>query len=112
MRVKVRRDIKFQGYAASGSLEISAPGAFTAVGFSGLRRKPGASAAERGKLTLFKTIDENERERHDLRFAHLPGYRPKLSLWRFRIPPDSDIRRATIVAPRPWRGAPKPQDPA
>jgi len=49
----------------SGSIEISVPGAFTAVGFSGQQKDPGASAAERGRPSLFKTIDEDRRERHD-----------------------------------------------
>ncbi len=55
----------FRGTRGSGSIEISVPGAFTAIGFSGLRKKPGASAAEGGRLTLFKTIDEDQREGHD-----------------------------------------------
>ena len=46
-------------------MEISVPGAFTAVGFSGQQKKPGASAAERGRPSLFKTIDEDRRQRHD-----------------------------------------------
>jgi len=54
-----------QGTRGSGSIEISVPGSFTAVGFSGLKKKPGASAAERGRLSLFKTIDEDRRERDD-----------------------------------------------
>ena len=45
----------------SGCLEISAPGAFTAVGFFRPKKKSGASAAERGRLRLFKTIDEDRR---------------------------------------------------
>src|SRR6185437_17155108 len=49
----------------SGSIQISVPGAFTAVGFSGQQKNPGASAAERGRPSLFKTIDEDRRERHD-----------------------------------------------
>jgi len=49
----------------SGYLKISAPGAFPALRFSGLRKKPGASAAERGRLRLFKTIDEDRRESQD-----------------------------------------------
>lgn len=35
------------------------------VGFSGQQKNPGASAAERGRPSLFKTIDEDRRERHD-----------------------------------------------
>jgi hypothetical protein len=54
-----------QGTRGSGSIEISVPGSFTAVDFSGLKKKSGASAAERGRLSLFKTIDEERRERHD-----------------------------------------------
>src|ERR1700749_5058138 len=54
-----------RGTRGSGSIEISAPGAFTAVGFSSQKKKPGASAAERGSPSLLKTIDQNRRERHD-----------------------------------------------
>jgi hypothetical protein len=49
----------------SGSMEISVPGAFTAVGFFRPKKKAGASAAERGRPSLFKTIDEDRRARHD-----------------------------------------------
>jgi hypothetical protein len=45
----------FRGTRGSRSIEISVPGAFTAVGFSGQRKKPGASAAERGRPSLFQT---------------------------------------------------------
>ncbi len=45
----------------SGCLEISAPEAFTAFGFFGPKKKPGASAAERGRPRLSKTIDEDPR---------------------------------------------------
>ncbi len=55
----------FRGTRGSGSIEISVPGAFTAVRFSGQQKNPGASAAERGRPSLFKTIDEDRRERHD-----------------------------------------------
>jgi hypothetical protein len=55
----------FRDTRGSRSIEISAPGAFTAVGFSGQQKKPGASAAERGRPSLFKTIDEDRRQRHD-----------------------------------------------
>jgi hypothetical protein len=55
----------FRGTRSSRSIEISVPGAFTAVGFSGQQKKLGESAAERGRLSLFKTIDEDRRERHD-----------------------------------------------
>jgi hypothetical protein len=55
----------FPGTRGSRSIEISVPGAFTAVGFSGQQKNPGASAAERGRPSLFKTIDEDRRERHD-----------------------------------------------
>src|SRR5271168_5359551 len=55
----------FRGTRGSRSIEISVPGAFTAVGFSGQQKNPGASAAERGRPSLFKTIDEDRRERHD-----------------------------------------------
>jgi hypothetical protein len=54
-----------RGTRGSRSIEISVPGAFTAVGFSGQQKNPGASAAERGRPSLFKTIDEDRRERHD-----------------------------------------------
>ncbi len=54
-----------QGTRGSGSIEISVPGAFTAVVFSGQHKNPVASAAERGRPSLFKTIDEDRRERHD-----------------------------------------------
>src|SRR5271155_4362511 len=55
----------FWGTRGSRSIEISVPGAFTAVGFSGQQKNPGASAADRGRPSLFKTIDEDRRERHD-----------------------------------------------
>src|ERR1700691_4222807 len=55
----------FRGTRGSRSIEISVPGASTAVGFSGQQKNPGASAAERGRPSLFKTIDEDRRERHD-----------------------------------------------
>ena len=55
----------FRDTRGSRSIEISVPGAFTAVEFSGQQKKPGASAAERGRPSLFKTIDEDRRERHD-----------------------------------------------
>jgi len=55
----------FRDTRDSGSIEISVPGAFTAVGFSGQQKNPGASAAERGRPSLFKTIDEDRRETHD-----------------------------------------------
>jgi hypothetical protein len=55
----------FRGTQGRGSIKISVPGAFTAVGFSGQQKKPGASAAERGRPSLFKTIDEDRRARHD-----------------------------------------------
>ena len=55
----------FRDTRGSRSIEISVPGAFTAVGFSGQQKNPGASAAERGRPSLFKTIDEDQRERHD-----------------------------------------------
>src|ERR1035438_9815846 len=54
-----------RGTRGSRSIEISVPGAFTTVGFSGQQKNPGASAAERGRPSLFKTIDEDRRERHD-----------------------------------------------
>jgi len=54
-----------QGTRRSGSIEISVPGAFTTDGFSGQQKNPGASAAERGRPSLLKTIDEDQRERHD-----------------------------------------------
>jgi hypothetical protein len=55
----------FRGTRGSRSIEISVPGAITAVGFSGQQKNPRASAAERGRRSLFKTIDEDRRERHD-----------------------------------------------
>jgi hypothetical protein len=55
----------FRATQGSRSIEISVPGASTAVGFSGQQKNPGASAAERGRLSVFKTIDEDRRERHD-----------------------------------------------
>jgi hypothetical protein len=55
----------FRDTRGSRSIEISVPGAFTAVGFSGQQKNPRASAAERGRPSLFKTIDEDRRERHD-----------------------------------------------
>jgi len=54
----------FRDTRGSRSIEISVPGAFTAVGFSGQQKNPGASAAERGRPSLFKTIDEDQRQRH------------------------------------------------
>ena len=55
----------FRDTRGSGSIEISVPGALTAVGFPGQQKNTGASAAERGRPSLFKTIDEDRRERHD-----------------------------------------------
>src|SRR5271170_8157168 len=55
----------FPGTRGSRSIEISVPGAFTAVGCFRPKKNPGASAAERGRPSLFKTIDEDPRERHD-----------------------------------------------
>jgi hypothetical protein len=55
----------FRGTQRIRSIEISVPGAFTAVGFSGQQKNPGASAAERGRPSLFKTIDEDRIQRHD-----------------------------------------------
>jgi hypothetical protein len=55
----------FRDTRGSGSIEISVPGAFTAVGFFRPKKKTGASAAERGRPSLIKTIDEDRRERHD-----------------------------------------------
>jgi hypothetical protein len=55
----------FRGTRGSRSIEISVPEAFTAVGFSGQQKNPGASAAVRGRPSLFKTIDEDRRQRHD-----------------------------------------------
>jgi hypothetical protein len=55
----------FRDTQGSRSIEISVPGASTAVGFSGQQKNPRASAAERGRPSLFKTIDEDRRERHD-----------------------------------------------
>src|SRR5271157_5821770 len=55
----------FRDTRGSRSIEISVPGAFTAVGFSGQQKNPGASAAERGRPSLFKTIDEDRKQRHD-----------------------------------------------
>jgi hypothetical protein len=55
----------FRDTRGSRSIKISVPGAFTAVGFSGQQKNPGASAAERARPSLFKTIDEDRRERHD-----------------------------------------------
>ena len=49
----------------SRSIEISVPGAFTAVRFFRPKKKPRASAADRGRPSLFNTIDEDRRERHD-----------------------------------------------
>src|SRR5277367_3344802 len=55
----------FRDTRGSRSIEISVPGASTAVGFFGQQKNPGASAAERGRPSLFKTIDEDRRQRHD-----------------------------------------------
>src|SRR5208337_3916743 len=55
----------FRDTRGSRSIEISVLGAFTAVGFAGQQKNTGASAAERGRPSLFKTIDEDRRERHD-----------------------------------------------
>ncbi len=55
----------FRGTRGTGSREISAPGAFTAAGFPAAKKNPGASAAGRGRLSLFKTIDEDRRAGHD-----------------------------------------------
>src|ERR1039457_241314 len=56
---------EFRGCQGSGHFEISAPGAFTAFGFFGPKKKPGASAAERGRPRQSKTIDEDPRWRDD-----------------------------------------------
>jgi integrase len=55
----------FRATRGSRSIEISVPGSFTAVRFLRPKKKPGASAADRGRPSLFKTIDEDQRERHD-----------------------------------------------
>ena len=55
----------FRDTQGKGSIKMSVPGTFTAVGFSGQQKNPGASAAERGRPSLFKTIDEDRRARHD-----------------------------------------------
>jgi hypothetical protein len=55
----------FRGTRGSGSIEISAPGALTEVEFRDPKKNPGASAAERGRLRLLKTIDEDRRQRDD-----------------------------------------------
>ena len=55
----------FRDTQGSSSIEISVPGAFTAVGFSGQQKNPGVSAAERGRLSVLKRIDEDRRARHD-----------------------------------------------
>jgi hypothetical protein len=55
----------FRDIRGSGSIEISVPGAFTAVGFSSRKKNSGVSAAERGRPALFKTIDEDRRQRDD-----------------------------------------------
>lgn len=65
MSEKSRATSISRGTRRSRSLEIAPPGAFTAVGFSGHRKNPGASAAERGRLSVFKSIDEDRRARHD-----------------------------------------------
>src|SRR5450759_3557753 len=62
---QLSRNLDFRGCQSSGYLEISAPAAFTVVGFFGQRKKPGASAAERGRPRESKTIDEDQRWRDD-----------------------------------------------
>jgi hypothetical protein len=46
----------FRGTRGSRLIEISVPGAFTALGYSGQQKNPGASAAKRG---LTKTEDKD-----------------------------------------------------
>src|SRR6202050_5614826 len=69
----------FRGTRGSRSIEISVPGAFTAVGFSGQQKNPAASGAERGRPSLFRTIDKDRRERRD------PLSRPGKSTYPGRI---------------------------
>jgi len=51
--------LDLRGYRGSGYLKIAAPGAFTAFGIFGRKKKTGASAAERGRLRESKTLDED-----------------------------------------------------
>src|ERR1700676_2784744 len=79
----------FPGTRGSRSIEISVPGAFTAVGFSGQQKNPGASAAERGRPSLFKTIDEDRRERHDhINRSGRPTYPGRISVLTSGATPD------------------------
>src|SRR5271155_4069653 len=55
----------FRDTRGSRSIEISVPGAFTAVRISRQQENPRGSAAQLGRPSLFKTIDEDRRERHD-----------------------------------------------
>ncbi len=93
----------FRGTRGSGSIEISVPGAFAAVGFSGQQENPGASAAERGRLRLSKTIDEDPRERHDHSTAQAHPLIPKRFLSKQAEPPllsrNSPIVRSAISDP-------------
>ena len=51
----------FLGYGGRGCIEISAPGAFTELGFFDPEKKPRTSAAERGRLRDSKTLDDVQR---------------------------------------------------
>src|SRR5271154_2098716 len=101
----------FRGTRGSRSIEISVPGASTAVGFCGQQKNPGASAAERSRPSLFKTIDEDRRERHDHinrsgkstypgRISVLTSGAPPLASRRFEEPEKSPgiIRRQVRVS--------------
>jgi hypothetical protein len=80
----------FRGTRGSRSIEISVPGAFTAVGFSGQQKNTRASAAERGRPSLFKTIDEDRRERHDhTNRSDRSTYPGRISVLRSGATPDT-----------------------
>jgi hypothetical protein len=80
-------------------IEISVPGAFTAVGFSGQQKNPGASAAERGRPSLFKTIDEIRRERHDhINRSGRSTYPVRISVLTSAATPDAGLRNQCCAA--------------
>ena len=90
----------FRDTRGSRSIEISAPGAFTAVGFSGQQKKPGASAAERGRPSLFKTIDEDRRQRHDhINRSDRSTYPARISVLTNAATPHHKLRKLQLVDP-------------
>src|SRR5208337_4439746 len=89
----------FRDTRGSRSIEISVPGAFTAVGFSGQQKNPGASAAERGRPSLFKTIDEDRRQRHDhINRSDRSTYPGRISVLTSEATPDHVLEENDLAA--------------